>query len=171
MIRKKLGQADFFLFLLPWPTDWTKWAREKSAIQGINWPRSNHVQGNKAPQPKRLSFNMESQSGPFFLWNGSPIKGGTKMELHRELSYGISFFHQCMWGRGHFTVLGGPEGYQCIIITLKHLCMDCWLLYTCHVMNWTTRQIRWSSNKYSRTVCRIHYTGVLAYWNILIEHW
>ncbi len=36
-VRKKLGQAEFF-FIFTWPTDWSKLAREKSAIQGINWP-------------------------------------------------------------------------------------------------------------------------------------
>ena len=56
--------------------------------------------GKKALPPK-------AKSDLFWLWNGSPIKVGTKMELHREPSYGqpngsprrailALFFSQCV---------------------------------------------------------------------------
>ena len=47
-------------FLLPRPTDWTKLAREKSAIQGINWPwpdEENRVKTFPMQPPTGTSWN------------------------------------------------------------------------------------------------------------------
>ena len=82
-------------------------------------------------------LTQRAKSDLFFLWNGSPIKGGTKMELHRELSYvrsngsprrgiWLSFFSVCvrkLWGNHGWSAKPSLANFLFSSILCRIMCL------------------------------------------------